>query len=80
MSPYKDLGIDSKATIITSSGLTVEGGLESSRLRNDVCVMSYSVEKIPWGDGPYAVFIGHRSVPEQTDTTLQSGAQLYIGK
>lgn len=79
LSPYKDLGENSKATVTTSSGLVLEGTLVSSDMGDTTCSMRYEVDGVPAGDGPYDVSIGHRAAPKQDESELKTGAQLTIG-
>lgn len=80
LSPYKDLGEDSSASVTTSSGLVLEGKLASSDLSVDACLMRYEIPEVPAGDGPYKIVIGNRTGPDQSEQELESGAELTIGR
>lgn len=79
ISPYKDLGESSKATVETSTGLKFEGPLVSSEYVDSTCRMRYEVGGVPAGDEPYKVRIGNRQAPVQSESELKVGAELSIG-
>lgn len=76
---YKDISANGKAVITTSSGVEKSGSIVSSKLDGLVCTMSYEIVGIPADDGPYAIKVGYRNGPEQSEADLKSGAELSIG-
>ena len=75
----KDMGSDSVTTVTTASGLALEGKMVSSTLDGLTCSMHYEIPGIPSGDGPYAVKVGYREGPAQSEADLKDGAGFSFG-
>lgn len=76
----KDMSSDSVTTVTTASGLSLEGKMVSSTLDGLTCSMHYEIPGIPSGDGPYAVKVGYREGPAQSEAELKDGAGFSFGK
>ncbi|MFS0716853.1 hypothetical protein ABC337_15435 [Arthrobacter sp. 1P04PC] len=76
----KDMSADSVSTVTTASGVSLEGKLVLSTLDGLTCSMHYEIPGIPSNDGPYAVKVGYREGPAQSESALKTGAGFSFGK
>ena len=76
----KDMSSESVTTVTTASGLSLEGKMVSSTLDGLTCSMHYEIPGIPSNDGPYAVKVGYREGPAQSESALKDGAGFSFGK
>lgn len=75
----KDLGPDSSVYIKSAAGLTYTSKLVASRGLDGDCQLTYNLEAVAGGDGPYEVQVGGRKAGEYSEAELRAGLSLTVG-
>ena len=75
----KDLGPDGVAYLNSSSGMSFTGKLAESRAVGDACRMTYRIDDVVAGDGPYDVQVGGRKAGSYSEAQLRAGLDLKVG-
>jgi hypothetical protein len=75
----KDLGPDSSVYVQSAAGLTYTSKLVSSRGVDGLCQLTYKLDAVAGGDGPYEIQVGGRKAGEFSEAQLRAGLDLQVG-